>query len=216
MISKLTGTVDRQSFLESKEGSLTFDVRGVGYEVFCSAVTRSQLPENEQTSLYIETHVREDRIQLFGFYDLIEKQVFKKLVTVQGVGMKAAMAILSALSSHDVLEVIQTQNAKALTQADGIGPKIANRIVSELSDKMSDLFENSFSPISPSEIVMKANFANNHLSQDAISALVNLGYKDNEARQIVSLVIKKHENAEDLKIDDVIRMSLQEINSSLR
>ena len=119
MIAKLKGLID-----STGEDWVVIDVNGVGYLVFCSGKTLSKLPGMGQaTSLLIETHVREDHIHLYGFADAPERDWFKMLTTVQGVGAKVGLAILSALSSDEIVHAIAAQDAKTLTRANGVGPQ---------------------------------------------------------------------------------------------
>ena len=135
MIAKLTGILDRRD-----DGAVVIDVGGVGYLVFVSARTADRLgPVGGAVNLQIETHVREDHIHLFGFADQEEQACFRLLQTVQGVGAKAALSILSALSADSVLTAIAAQDKSLLTRADGVGPKLAQRIVNELKDKTAAL-----------------------------------------------------------------------------
>lgn len=135
MIAKLRGIVD---FIG--EDSLILDVNGVGYLVFASRRTLSMLPaRGGDAGLMIETHVREDHIHLYGFADNAEKQWFSLLTTVQGVGAKVALALLSVLTPTDLLRAIAAQDTTALCRAPGIGPKVATRIVGELKDKAAKL-----------------------------------------------------------------------------
>ena len=132
MIGKLSGTID------SVSGShVILDVQGVGYVVMCSARTLREMGAiASPASLLIETHVREDAINLYGFKDAEEQDWFRLLTTVQGVGAKVGLAILSALSPAQLGHVILSQDKAALTQADGVGPKLALRLVTELKDKV--------------------------------------------------------------------------------
>lgn len=231
MISRLRGLIDQESLYRGE--SVILDVNGVGYEVFCSEKTKAQIPQtNDVVALYIETHVREDRIQLFGFVDLLEKRIFKELQIVQGVGMKAAMALLSAFSAQDLYSIIQMGDAKQLTHADGIGPKIANRIVTELQEKISSI-DVSTGPINiPQHTVSNDNTSEKKpekkaakqeadqptdfqkksaLYNDAVSALTNLGYKPHHVRDVLTKVMRTVDPDEDVSIDELIRLGLKEL-----
>jgi Holliday junction DNA helicase RuvA len=125
MIGKLTGRIDSVA-----EDHVLLDVNGVGYFIFASARTLSMMPASGgQVSLLIDTHVREDHIHLYGFANAAEQQWFRTLTTVQGVGVKMGMAILSALTPEQILTAIAAQDKKALTVVSGVGPKLAERIV---------------------------------------------------------------------------------------
>ena len=155
-------------------------------------------------SLFIETLVREDAIHLFGFADMAEKESFLLLTNVQGVGAKVGLAILSALSPNDLSVALATADSKAFTRASGVGPKLASRIVSELKGKSSSLSAAEFAM--PSLTGENQAFSSN--VEDAISALVNLGYGRSEAGLIVGSVYSENK---DLSSSELIRMSLKEI-----
>ena len=151
MIAKLTGLLD-----SIYDGYVILDVNGVGYRVICSARTIGKLPAKGGTiSLMIETQVREDHIHLIGFADVTEQQTFGYLSTVQGVGAKVALAILSALSPNEIQMAVMTGDNKAFTRASGVGPKLGVRIVTELKGKMGSLGANE------EMVVLDTNGANN-------------------------------------------------------
>ena len=200
MIGKLTGIVD--SFYD---GFLILDVAGVGYRVFCSSKTAGRMPSVGGTaSLWIETQVREDHIHLIGFADTIEQQAFGLLSTVQGVGAKVALAILSALSPNEIQMAVMTADGKAFTRASGVGPKLGARIVSELKGKMGSLGANE------TMVVSKAGSTpiSSSVMEDAISALANLGYARIEAGMVVANVLRQNPDAD---TSELIRLSLKEI-----
>lgn len=203
MIGKLSGMID------SVSGShLILDVNGVGYVVTCSARTLRQVgPVKTATSLLIETQVREDAISLFGFADIEEQDWFKLLTTVQGVGAKVALAILGTLSPSELAAVIAAQDKAALTQADGVGPKLALRLVTELKDKVL-----AFQAGTASLRNAKDNASGtipNSVASDAVSALINLGYRRAEAFAAVASISRQNPVA---KIDELIRLSLSELS----
>ncbi len=206
MIAKLKGLVDSVG-----EDWLILDVNGVGYLVFASAKTLGKLPgKSEATSLLIETHVREDHIHLYGFADSGERDWFKLLTTVQGVGAKVGLAILSVLSGEDIVHAIAAQDSKALTRANGVGPKVANRIITELKDKAGAI------ALSPSSMSSSSNEGGAVPSSfggapvEAASALVNLGYGRSEALAAVSRANKKLGGRGELQ--DLIREALAELS----
>ena len=169
MIGKLTGLVD-----SSGEDWVILDVGGVGYLVFCSGRTLGLLPPSGGgATLWIETHVREDHIHLFGFADPAEHDWFKLLNSVQGVGAKMALAVLTTLPPHDLVRAIAAQDKASLSRANGVGPKLAGRITSELKDKAGGI---ALGPVAVANGVRAGE-----VSEDAISALVNLGYRRAEA-----------------------------------
>jgi len=173
MIGKLTGVLE-----SSGEDWALVDVRGVGYLVFCSVRTieRAGRP-GDGVSLLVETHVREDHIHLYGFADPGERDWFRLLSTVQGVGAKMALAVLSTLSPADLIRAIAAQDKAALTRASGVGPKLAARIVAELKDKAGT------AALGPAAAIGAGagTAALDAPAEDALSALVNLGYGRSEA-----------------------------------
>ncbi len=210
MIGKLTGRVD-----DVAEDHLILDVNGVGYLVFASAKTLSALPERGGVmSLLTETHVREDHIHLYGFATATERVWFKTLTTVQGVGVKMAMAILSTLSPEQILTAIAAQDKKALTVVSGVGPKLAERLVIELKSQAVKLGAAGFSitaghsaDATPAK-GKKAAAPAPSVIEDALSALVHLGYGRSEA---FSVVMRLQAEKPDSKLDVLIRESLREL-----
>lgn len=200
MIGKLTGLVDSVA-----GNSLVLDVNGVGYLVSASTRTLAQLgTAGSKASLLIETHVREEAITLFGFADVLERHWFRLLTSVQGVGPKAGLAILSALSTQEIALAIAAKDKTPLTRADGVGPKLAERIVSELKSKAGD------APVAmagaaklPSGAVVAAN-----AEDDAVLALIGLGYQRVEAFQAVARVRTANPEA---ALPQVITLSLKEL-----
>ena len=157
------------------------DVHGVGYRVFCSAKTLSQLAiRQEGISLFIDTQVREDAIRLFGLQTMEEKDWYDKLITVQGVGAKVALAILSVFSPNELSLAFAAQDAKSLTRAAGVGPKLAQRIVAELKGK---------TPLSLGLPAMTGTPASATPANEAISALTHLGYGQTEVAGLVSNIL---------------------------
>lgn len=199
MIAKLTGTLD-----SIYEGFIILDVGGVGYRVFCSAKTIGKLPtKGGAVSLMIETQVREDHIHLIGFADATEQQTFGYLSTVQGVGAKVALAILSALSPDDIQMAVMTGDGKAFTRANGVGPKLGTRIVTELKGKLGNLGTNE-----DMIVLTPGGSTGSAVMTEAISALVNLGYSRTEAGMVVATVLRQNPEA---PIGEVIRLALKEI-----
>ena len=178
MIAKLKGRVDTVA-----EDQAVIDVGGVGYLVFCSARTLSRLPGGgEAVALFIETHVREDHIHLYGFLDAGEREWFRLLLTVQGVGSKVALAILSVLSPDDLSRAIAAADKAMISRANGVGPKLATRLLTELKDKAAGLSlgGGAHAPAGAGAAPLAAGPL-----EDAISALVNLGYRRVEAHGAV-------------------------------
>ncbi len=173
MIAKLKGIVDTLG-----EDWVIVDVSGVGYLVFCSGRILGRLAVGEAAELHVETHVREDHIHLYGFIDTAERDWFRLLTTVQGVGAKVALGILTALSVDELTQAVAAQDKAMITRAQGVGPKLAGRITSELKDKVGGMVLGAGSAaISAGAEASPGGSA----SADAVSALVNLGYGRSEA-----------------------------------
>jgi Holliday junction DNA helicase RuvA len=191
MIGKLKGLVD-----SSFEDHVILDVGGVGYMVFCSSKTLSALEPGTACALLIETHVREDHIHLFGFRNQEEKSSFTLLQSVNGIGTRVAMMILSCLSPSELQAAIDTKDKEVFRRVSGVGPKLAERIIVELKGK-------AFS----SEVTITTRSTHeNNTAGDAISALTNLGMNRNEVAGIVTNILKQDP---DISIDNLIRMALQ-------
>ena len=201
MIGKLTGRLDAIS-----DNGAIIDVGGVGYSVFTSSRTMSQLGSiGEVVTVLVETHVREDHIHLYAFYSDDEKRWFQTLQTVQGVGSKAALAILSALTSEDIMNSLLSEDKTMFVRADGVGQKLATRIVSELKDKVDGFFAGKV------DNIKTATSQDNSLIADAISAMVNLGFSRFEAQKAVSKASNYKANIETL--DKLIAATLKELAS---
>ncbi len=200
MIAKLTGVIDSKG-----TDTAIVDVGGVGYQVFCSARSLNRLPTaGGAISLFIETHVREDHIHLYGFIDAAEREWFRLLTTVQGVGAKLALAILSVLSSGDLTQAILVQDKTSLTRASGVGPKLAARIVAELKDKVGGI------ALGPVAAVAAAAEVSGPVA-DAVSALVNLGYRRAEAFGAVAQASKRL--GPNAALDLLIKAGLKELSA---
>ena len=175
MIAKLTGKITR-----ANDESVIIDVNGVGYLVFCSAKTLEIVSKNEEViSLLVETHVREDHIHLFGFFEEAEQNCFKILTTVQGVGAKVALGILSSWSPNKLANAISAGDKNLITKAPGVGPKLAARIITELKDKMGSVYESQIITNYGQKSVNKK--VDEGVISDVISALENLGYQRGNA-----------------------------------
>ena len=201
MIARLTGKVEPQG-----EDRVVVDVGGVGYLVFCSGRTLGRLPADGSTvQLYIETHVREDHIHLYGFADMGEQEWFRLLTTVQGVGAKVALAILTALGPDELLQAVAAADKVAVSRANGVGPKLAARIVIELKDKVGGIALGAAAAIR----VARGQAAGG-IDEDAVSALVNLGYGRSEAFGAVVRAGGRLEQGAPL--GDLIRAGLEELS----
>ncbi len=208
MIAKLTGLIDSVGL-----SHVIIDVNGVGYLVSASARTLSRIGSQKGTavSLLIETIVREDAISLFGFADAAEKEWFQILCTVQGVGAKVAQAILGAVPVDQLPVVIAAQDKSALRQADGVGEKLAVRIVTELKEKAGKMAL-GHAAAQKAQVARKgAAPAAGSPNNDAVSALVNLGYGRAEAFGAVANVLRAQGDA--LPLGDIIRESLKELSA---
>lgn len=218
MIAKLRGVVDTLG-----SDYCIIDVNGVGYLVFASAKTLSKLVRGAQAALLIETIVREDSISLFGFADAWEKEWFLTLTKVQGVGAKVCLAILSVLSPMQLAQAVSAQDKASFTRAAGVGPKLAARIVTELKDKIvtipmeasmkSDLSStvdgtaNTETEGYEDALVEMQSEDNSMNIDDAVSALVNLGYQRIEAYRAVNLAAKNNPEAD---VPNLIKLALKE------
>jgi len=204
VIAKLSGVLDAAG----EEGAV-IDVGGVGYLVFCSAATLGRLPApGEAASLLIETHVREDHIHLFGFLDTGERDWFRLLLTVQGVGAKVALAILSALRPGDLVRAIAAQDRAGITAADGVGPKLAARIINELRDKAGTIA--LVSTVGAAGAADGAG-AVPEGAAEAVSALVNLGYRRMDAFGAVNHAAQRLGG--DAPVTELIRAGLRELGA---
>ena len=173
MIAQLRGSI-----VSADGGSVVIDVAGVGYAVTVSGWTQGRLGmDGAAVTLLTEMQVREDSMTLFGFVDAAEREAFRLLVTVQGVGAKAAMAILTVLGPDEIAAAVMSGDKAMVARADGVGPKLAQRIVNELASKIGTL------PVAgaPSGVAVSAGGEAGSVDADAISALVNLGYGRAEA-----------------------------------
>ena len=199
MIAKLKGVVDSVDL-----DSAIVDVGGVGYLVAASARTLRELAVGDEVTVLVETIVREDAIALYGFLDAAERDWFRILTTVQGVGAKVALSILSTLSPHEIARAIAAQDRATLSRPAGVGPKLAARLATELKDKAA-----AFGPAPAVKLVETKGMADGSVNEDAVSALVNLGYKRVEAFGAVARVTQKL--GAEAKLDAVIKAGLQEL-----
>ena len=202
MIGKLKGLIDSYG-----EDFVILDVNGVGYVVHCSTRTLQKLPHvGEASALAIETQVREDSIRLFGFASEAERDWFRLLQSVQGVGAKVALAILSILSANDLASAIALQDRATIARAPGVGPKLAARIVAELKDKAP-----VFGAVDPALARLSGEESEGAPSaaRDAISALVNLGYGRPQAAAAVAESLKQLGEA--AEAGALIRQGLREL-----
>lgn len=207
MIAKLSGLVDSVG-----EDGAVIDVRGVGYLVFCPARTLAALPAaGEAVTLLIETHVREDHIHLYGFSSTNERDCFRLLMTVQGVGARVALAVLGVLSPNELMQAIAAQDKAAVARANGVGGKLAQRIVNELKDKAGSLPMGAVAADTTARQGAAAGKEGDEaLVGDAVSALVNLGFGRTEAFGVVASASRRLGDA--ASVETLIRAGLQELN----
>jgi Holliday junction DNA helicase RuvA len=203
MIGKLKGVIDAYG-----EDYVIVDVHGVGYVVHCSARTLQKLPPvGEAAALTIETHVREDMIRLYGFRSDDERDWFRLLQSVQGVGTRVALGILSVLEPAQLAAAIATADRATVARGPGVGPKLAARIVAELKDKAP-----AYAPVDPALIRFTDAVEDRSAPQpvsDAVSALVNLGYPQVQATAAIAAALKSAGEAAEAKT--LIRLGLREL-----
>lgn len=212
MIGKLSGRIDSVG-----EEQAILDVGGVGYLVFASNRTLGLLPSRgEAASLLIETHVREDHIHLYGFLEAAERDWFRLLSTVQGVGSRSALAILSVLSPLQLAQAIAAQDKAAVSRANGVGPKLAARICAELKDKAGRIALSSELPARDGHADTKSasgpsapNAAAAAAAEDAVAALEALGYKRGEAFSAIAQAARTL--GSDASLEALIKGGLKEL-----
>lgn len=205
MIGKLRGRIDAVL-----EDSLILDVNGVGYEIFGSSKLLGQYRGGEEgVELWIDTLVREDLIRLNGFSSQQERQWFRLLQSVQGVGAKVALAILGTLSTGDLASAIALQDKAMVSRAPGVGPKVAQRIVAELKDKAPTLSGDATGTIGLQQELGEGVAASAVV--DAVSALTNLGYSAQQASGAVAQAVK--DAGEDAPAATLIRLGLKALSS---
>lgn len=196
MIGRLSGLL-----LEKQPPQLLVDVRGVGYELEAPMSTFYQLPAmGESVTLHIHMVVREDAQLLYAFYSLSERQLFRDLIKINGVGPKLALTILSGVSAEEFTRCVMESDAKSLTALPGVGKKTAERLIVELRDRLA---KNATAVLHGTGSVAGLKVDSNPVS-DAVSALVSLGYKAQEASQMVRLVA-----TEGLTTEEIIKAALQ-------
>jgi holliday junction DNA helicase RuvA len=204
MIGKLKGMIDSYG-----EDFVILDVGGVGYEVHCSARTLQALPApGEPAVLSIETYVREDQIRLFGFLSDAEREWFRLLQTVQGVGARVALSVLGTLKINDLASAVAMRDKAMVARAPGVGPKVAERIVTELKDKAP-----AYLDIDPAVVRLSGALDEKRAPQpvaDAISALVNLGYGQPQAAAAIATATR--DAGEGADAARLIRLGLRELS----
>jgi Holliday junction DNA helicase RuvA len=203
MIGKLKGIVDSYG-----EDFVILDVGGVGYLVHCSARTLQELPgAGQPASLSIETHVREDQLRLYGFSTDLEREWFRLLQTVQGVGAKVALSVLGTLKPADLASAIAMRDKAMVARTPGVGPKVAERIVTELKDRAP-----AHAQLDPAVVRLAGALDDKAAPRpvaDAVSALVNLGYGQPQAAAAIAAATR--EAGDDADVSKLIRLGLKEL-----
>ena len=202
MIAYLSGKL-----LEKQATSVIVSVGGVGYEVIIPLSTFYELGEvDSDVELRIYTHVREDALQLFGFKTEREKQLYLKLISVQGIGAKSGISMLSGMSADEIIVAIRTDNLARLTSIPGVGKKTAERMVIELRDKLNDLSSTAAQQQISAAAGGSANVSVDAVYEDALSALTNLGYQRNAAEKALKQSVQE---GTEMSVQKLLRRSLQ-------
>ena len=193
MIAQISGTLAQKI-----PGEIVIDVNGVGYQLVIPLNVFYRLPEiGGRVSLQVYTHVREDALQLFGFQDGAEKQIFLLLTSVSGIGPKLAVNILSGIAAEELARALKDGDEVRLVGIPGVGKKLAERMIVELKDK--------FMTLPPQAAASKAADRDSQLIQDAVSALVNLGYRKSEAENNVRAVLKEGADSLENALKETLR-----------
>lgn len=197
MIALLSGKIAYKGI-----SHIVVDTQGVGYRVFIPLATFYELPEaGEMVTLHIHTSVKEDAIHLFGFYTLQERDLFQLMISVSGIGPKIAMGILSRISARELLEAISGGNLAKLITVPGVGKKMAERLILELKEKTIKKMATDQIPVTDPKQKL-----NEMIREDVLSALVNLGYKANAARDALDKVVRDTEG--ELAMDQLLKKAL--------
>ncbi len=195
MIAQIRGQV-----IEKRPGSVIVETQGIGYQVFVSLSTFYDLPEASQTvRLHTYTHVREDILQLFGFSTFLEKEIFQILIGVSGIGPKLALNILSGIAPTELVASLQAEDVARLTAIPGVGRKTAERLVFDLKEKIGKI---AVREETPKEEKKKKD----QLVEDVVSALVNLGYRKNQAEAVVEEVWRQRPES---SLEEILKESLR-------
>jgi len=198
MLGKLKGIVD-QIFTDH----IILDISGIGFEVTLGSSDIASLNEGDSLMLHIFTQIREQDINLFGFKSESDKSLFNELLKVKGIGGKLAISILGQISSGELVRAINGKDKNAIKQLSGVGPKLAERLIAELSSTKFNIASGEDSgPV-------KSKSREEMLVQDALSALINLGYSKNESAEATSFVYGNNDN---LSLSELIRLSLKELS----
>jgi len=192
MIGFLTGKI-----IAAKPTQILLDVNGVGYEIRISINTFERISGKESISLFIYTNVKEDAITLFGFYSEAEKQMFELLISINGVGPKSALSLLSGITTEDLKQAIITTNVERIIAVPGIGRKTAERLILELKNKVRDIKDEGITSTKPS------------ITKEAVSALSTLGYNFALSEKVVNKILSE---LPDCSLEELIKRTLQELN----
>jgi Holliday junction DNA helicase RuvA len=203
MITKLKGLIDSLG-----DNFVVLDVQGVGYQIFCSQKTLSKIPALGSACAFLtEMVVREDFMHLYGFLSQEERDCFRLLLNVQGVGMKVALALLSIGEPLELSQAISRQDKAFISRADGVGPKLAARIVNELKDKVAALAPVYLHPTAAKTL---KDGQEQRTVADAVSALVNLGYRLHEAEGAIRFAMQQNDN--DATVEELVRIGLAKLS----
>jgi Holliday junction DNA helicase RuvA len=199
MIARIVGTLIYKSF-----DHVIIDAYGIGYRIFVPLTTFYELPEDGQSvTLNIHTHVKQDAINLFGFYSSEEKEIFQLMIAVTGIGPRLAMNILSGISADELIRAVSQGNLSRLVSIPGVGKKMGERMILELKDKVMPISSEEMISTEVSEGMKQHEL----VKEDALSALVNLGYKKGLAKEILEKVVNG--TTEPITIDVVLKESLR-------
>ena len=196
MIAALRGKVISRTF-----NRVIIDVQGVGYDVAVSLTTLESLAENGEVQLHIHTALRENSLELYGFHTTDEKALFEMLIGVSGIGPRTALTILSGISPESLRDAVMRGDLPRLTAIPGIGKKSGERILVELKDKIRKM---GLATLSPSDVHAPAS-----LEGDLVSSLVNLGYKERDARQVAAKILKSKDSH--ISLTDAVKLALKEL-----
>jgi holliday junction DNA helicase RuvA len=190
----------RGQLVEKRPGAVVVETQGIGYQLFVSLSTFYDLPEaNQGVRLHTYTHVREDLLQLFGFSTLLEKEIFQILIGVSGIGPKLALNILSGIAPAELIASLQAEDVARLTTIPGVGRKTAERLVFDLKEKIRKIAVRD-------EVPKEEKKKKDQVVEDVVSALVNLGYRKNQAEAVVEQVWRQRPEA---SLEEVLKASLR-------
>jgi len=199
MIAYVRGTI-----FSKNPQSVVVDIHGIGYQIFIPLSTFYQLPDETKTvSLYVYTHVREDILQLFGFQTEMEKQVFLLLISVSGIGPKVALNILSGMGFEELLSAIVREDSEKISSIPGVGKKTSQRIILELKEKASKIAEGI--EVAPEA---KLEIRDREIYEDALSALINLGYPSKAAKKAIEAALR---NGHEMNIETLLKEALRNL-----